>query len=74
LGTLVGAIAGSVLVQIVTAELGRLEWLNPNFVLGIMLMAFVLIVPGGLVPSLRRAIGRFGQRNKARAVRGATDE
>ena len=57
LGTLSGAIAGSVLVQMVTAELGRLEWLNPNFVLGLILIAFVLLIPGGLLPTVRKCIG-----------------
>jgi ABC-type branched-subunit amino acid transport system permease subunit len=56
LGTLSGAIAGSVLVQMVTAELGRLEWLNPNFVLGLILVGFVLLIPGGLLPTLRKYI------------------
>jgi ABC-type branched-subunit amino acid transport system permease subunit len=48
LGTLSGAIAGSVIVQMITAELGRLEWLNPNFVLG--------LIPGGLLPTLREYV------------------
>jgi ABC-type branched-subunit amino acid transport system permease subunit len=71
LGTLIGAIAGSVLVQMVAAELGRLEWLDPNFILGLMLIAFVLLIPGGLLPALRRAINEILLRRKKGTNGGA---
>jgi len=50
LGTLSGPILGSVLLQMLTAELGTLQWLDPNFVLGAILVVFVLLIPRGLQP------------------------
>jgi hypothetical protein len=43
----------------ITAELGRLNWLNPNFVLGIILIAFVLLMPSGILPTLQRIYDKF---------------
>ena len=39
LGTLVGPVFACFLLQGISAELGRLNWLNPNFVLGVILIA-----------------------------------
>lgn len=55
-GTLAGPILGCILLQMLTAELGTLNWLDPNFVLGAILVIFVLLIPGGLQP-LVRSIG-----------------
>ena len=54
LGTLVGPIFACFLLQMITAELGRLNWLNPNFVLGIILIGFVLLLPSGILPAVKR--------------------
>lgn len=57
LGTLVGPIIGCILIQILTTELGTvnqtggLDWLDPNLVLGVVLVVFVLLIPRGLVPT-----------------------
>ncbi len=53
LGTLLGPVFACFLLQMITAELGRLNWLNPNFVLGIILIGFVLLVPSGIMPTLQ---------------------
>jgi ABC-type branched-subunit amino acid transport system permease subunit len=53
LGTLAGPILGCILLQMLTAELGTLQWLDPNFVLGAILIVFVLLIPRGLQPLLR---------------------
>ncbi|MGF1627040.1 MAG: hypothetical protein ACFCVH_19335, partial [Alphaproteobacteria bacterium] len=59
LGTLVGPIVGCILMQMLTTELGRvnqsggLDWLDPNLVLGVVLVVFVVLVPRGLVPTAR---------------------
>jgi ABC-type branched-subunit amino acid transport system permease subunit len=52
-GTLAGPILGCIMVQMLTAELGTLEWLDPNFVLGTILIIFVLLIPRGLQPLIR---------------------
>jgi branched-chain amino acid transport system permease protein len=59
LGTLVGPVFACFLLQMITAELGRLNWLNPNFVLGIILIAFVLLMPSGILPTLQRIYDKF---------------
>jgi len=64
LGTLIGPIIGCILMQMLTNYLGTLNqvsglsWLDPNLVLGIILTAFVLLVPKGLVALVRDG-GRF---------------
>jgi branched-chain amino acid transport system permease protein len=57
-GTLAGPILGCILLQMLTAKLGTLEWLDPNFVLGTILIIFVLLIPHGLQP-LIRSIGGY---------------
>ena len=54
LGTLLGPVFACFLLQMVSAELGRLNWLNPNFALGVILIGFVLLMPSGILPTLQR--------------------
>ncbi|HEX2891651.1 branched-chain amino acid ABC transporter permease [Vineibacter terrae] len=55
LGTLIGPVIGCILMQILTNWLGTLNqvpgfgWIDPNLVLGVILMVFVLLVPKGLM-------------------------
>ncbi len=55
LGTLIGPVIGCILMQILTNWLGTLNqvpgfgWIDPNLVLGVILMVFVLLVPRGLM-------------------------
>lgn len=58
-GTLIGPIVGCFLIQWLTSWLGSVGWLNANLVLGAVLVAFVLLVPRGLVPTAR---GLWAQR------------
>ena len=54
LGTLIGPVIGCILMQILTNYLGTLTqvkgfgWVDPNLVLGVLLVIFVLLVPKGL--------------------------
>jgi branched-chain amino acid transport system permease protein len=54
LGTLIGPVIGCILMQILTNYLGTLSqvkgfgWVDPNLVLGVLLVIFVLLVPRGL--------------------------
>lgn len=52
LGTLAGPIIASVLLQFLTASLGKIGWIDPNAALGTVLIGFVLLVPHGLLPLL----------------------
>lgn len=68
-GTLAGPILGCILLQMLTAELGTLQWLDPNFVLGAILVIFVLLIPRGLQPLIRsigeQAFGPLGSKRAA---------
>jgi len=54
LGTLIGPVIGCILMQLLTNWLGTLNqvrgfgWVDPNLVLGVVLVVFVLLVPKGL--------------------------
>jgi branched-chain amino acid transport system permease protein len=58
LGTLVGPIIGCLIMQYLATELGTQQLANTNLIFGLIFLAFVLLVPRGIVPSLRRLGGR----------------
>lgn len=62
LGTLIGPILGAFAVQYLINLMGTQETLNANLLLGMILIAFVLLVPQGVVPSVKALILRFGKR------------
>ncbi|MDE1185427.1 MAG: branched-chain amino acid ABC transporter permease [Pantoea sp.] len=51
-GTLLGPILACLILQGLTAYLGTLGWIDPNIVLGSVLILFVLLLPKGLLPTL----------------------
>jgi len=52
IGTLVGPILACFLLQALAAYLGALNLIDPNVVLGAVLIGFVLLLPRGLLPAL----------------------
>jgi branched-chain amino acid transport system permease protein len=50
LGTLVGAVVGTIIVQYITTWLGESKIADANLVLGLLFIVFVLLVPKGLQP------------------------
>jgi branched-chain amino acid transport system permease protein len=52
LGTLVGPIIGCLIMQYLATELGTQQLANTNLIFGVIFLAFVLLVPRGIVPSL----------------------
>jgi urea transport system permease protein len=58
LGTLVGPIIGCLIMQYLATELGTQQMANTSLIFGIIFLAFVLLVPRGIVPSLRRLVAR----------------
>jgi urea transport system permease protein len=58
LGTLVGPIVGCLIMQYLATELGTQQLANTNLIFGIIFLAFVLLVPRGIVPALRRLSAR----------------
>ncbi len=53
LGTLIGPIVGCFLIQYLVSQIGSQQSFNSNLVLGAILIVFVLLLPKGLVPSVR---------------------
>lgn len=64
LGTLVGPVIGCILLQMLTTWAGTLRDINPNVILGVILMVIVLALPSGLVPSSMAILARFRQRQR----------
>ena len=53
LGTLLGPILGAVAIQYLMIQAGSQNTVDPNLGLGVVLVAFVLLVPQGIVPMIR---------------------
>lgn len=70
LGTLVGPVVGCVAIQWLTTQIGTQQTFNSNLVLGAILVAFVLLVPRGIVPSFI-SIGDWLLRRRGKTVVGA---
>ena len=51
-GTLFGPVVGAMLLQAVTAWAGTLPQVNPNLILGVILLVAVLAIPRGMQPTL----------------------
>jgi branched-chain amino acid transport system permease protein len=68
LGTLGGAIIGTVLIQYLTTWLGETKIADTNLVLGVIFVLFVLLVPSGLQPKAQDWLRAL----RARRARGVT--
>lgn len=55
-GTLLGPVIGCLLMQWMVTEFGEQQTFDANFILGAVLIVFVLLVPKGIAPSLRDLI------------------
>ena len=53
LGTLLGPVVGCFIIQYIVAQIGSQQAFNSNLVLGAILIAFVLLLPQGLIPTFR---------------------
>jgi branched-chain amino acid transport system permease protein len=62
LGTLIGPVIGCILVQALTTYAGTVSALDPNLLLGVVLMGTVLGVPKGLLPTVGGLLGRLRDR------------
>jgi ABC-type branched-subunit amino acid transport system permease subunit len=59
LGTLLGPVAACFALQIAATALGKLGFVDPNIVLGLVLIVFVVFVPGGIQPALAALLARI---------------
>ena len=57
-GTLFGPVVGAMLLQALTAWAGTLPDINPNLILGLVLVVAVLVIPRGLQPTLADLLRR----------------
>ncbi|MDO9711812.1 branched-chain amino acid ABC transporter permease [Paracraurococcus lichenis] len=57
-GTLFGPVVGAMLLQALTAWAGTLPEVNPNLILGLVLVVAVLAIPRGLQPTLLGLVRR----------------
>jgi branched-chain amino acid transport system permease protein len=64
LGTLIGPVLGAVAIQYLVTEIGGQQLLDANFVLGGILLIFVLALPAGVVPTLERGIAALWRRSR----------
>lgn len=73
LGTFVGPVIACVVLQMLAGTLGKVGWIDPNIVLGTVLIAFVVFVPSGLLPATIRASetlrGHFDRRRTQSVAR-----
>jgi branched-chain amino acid transport system permease protein len=72
LGTLIGPVIGCFIVQYLKSRIGSQQLLNSDLILGAILVAFVLLLPKGLVPTLQMLIRKALPANRAPAERVAT--
>jgi branched-chain amino acid transport system permease protein len=59
LGTLIGPILGAIAIQYLIVLAGGQHVIDPNLLLGVVLIAFVLLVPQGVVPVIRAGASRL---------------
>jgi branched-chain amino acid transport system permease protein len=59
LGTLVGPILGCIALLMLKFEIGQWQALNPYLIFGGIIMLFVLVVPGGVLPTARNLLTRY---------------
>jgi len=67
-GTLIGPIIGCLLVQWMVTEIGAQQTLDANFILGAVLIGFVLLVPKGIAPTVRDFVAARLARTKSDTV------
>jgi urea transport system permease protein len=61
-GTLLGPLLGCLFIQLISTKLGTSGILNPEVVLGAVLVFLVMFVPSGLVPALQGVLVRIARR------------
>ncbi len=73
LGTLIGPVLGAIAIQYLVTAIGGQQLLDANFVLGGILLVFVLTLPAGVVPTVERGVAALWRRGRRRgAVRAET--
>ena len=68
LGTLIGPVLGAVAIQYLVTAIGSQQAVDANLVLGVILLAFVLLMPAGVVPAAGRLAGRLWRGHEPRGA------
>ena len=63
-GSLLGPLLGCLFIQLLSTKLGTSGVLNPELLLGAILIFFVMFVPSGLAPALQDAFARIVRRTR----------
>jgi urea transport system permease protein len=58
LGTLIGPVIGCFLIQYLKSKIGAQHYFDSNLAIGAILIAFVLLLPKGLVPTLQMLLAK----------------
>lgn len=74
LGTLIGPVLGAVAIQVLVTAIGGQQLLDANFVLGGILLVFVLALPAGVVPTVERGVAALWRGRTRRRVAPAPAE
>ncbi|MFT4271877.1 MAG: branched-chain amino acid ABC transporter permease [Pantoea sp.] len=69
-GTLIGPVISCILLQWMVTRLGAQQTVDVNLVLGVILAVFVLLIPGGILPTLQR----LWRRKRQSTVQAATPQ
>ncbi|MDO6408770.1 branched-chain amino acid ABC transporter permease [Pantoea phytobeneficialis] len=69
-GTLIGPVISCILLQWMVTRLGAQQTVDVNLVLGVILAVFVLLIPGGILPTLQR----LWRRKRQPTVQAATPQ
>jgi urea transport system permease protein len=64
IGSLLGSVVGCVIIQMLVTRIGTQQTFNANLVLGAILVAFVLLLPKGIVPTIRSLVARLVDKTK----------
>ncbi|MBK0097198.1 branched-chain amino acid ABC transporter permease [Erwinia sp. S63] len=72
-GTLIGPVISCVLLQWMVTRLGAQQTVDVNLVLGVILAVFVLLIPGGILPTVQR-LWRRKRPNTLPATRTSVSE
>lgn len=73
MGTLVGPILGAVAIEYLISLIGTQQTFNANLILGAVLLAFVLLVPQGLLPSAIGLSKRIGGKRGSNGAGAAAE-
>ena len=74
LGTMVGPIIGTIVLQYLANLLGKQQFANTGMIYGIVLIGFVLLVPQGVIPAVRQAVRHWRAHRSQRTPKSPSEQ